>query len=130
MTIQIRTAVDGEEAAVLSFYERLIDKMKGSPYPLRWEKGVYPAGDDIADAIRAGTLYVAEDGGGIIGAFIVNHTQGEGYANVNWLWQGDVTQAAVLHLLAVAPSVQRRGVGKALLQFATGRRRAAGCSLC
>ena len=130
MTIQIRTAVDGEEAAVLSFYERLIDKMKGSPYPLRWEKGVYPAGDDIADAIRAGTLYVAEDGGGIIGAFIVNHTQGEGYANVNWLWQGDATQVAVLHLLAVAPSVQRRGVGKALLQFATGRRRAAGCSLC
>ena len=42
MTIQIRTAVDGEETAVLSFYERLIDKMKGSPYPLRWEKSVYP----------------------------------------------------------------------------------------
>ena len=54
----------GEASAVLSFYENLIDEMGGSPYPLRWEKGVYPAGDNIADAIRAETLYVAEDGGG------------------------------------------------------------------
>ena len=71
MTLSIRKASVGEEAAVLSFYENLIDEMRGSPYPLRWTKGVYPAGDDIADAIRAGTLYVAEDGGGIIGAFII-----------------------------------------------------------
>ena len=126
MTLSIRKASVGEEAAVLSFYENLIDEMRGSPYPLRWTKGVYPAADDIADAIRAGTLYVAEDGGGIIGAFIVNHTQGEGYANVNWLWRGDEAQAAVLHLLAVAPSVQRRGVGKALLQFAVDCCRADG----
>ena len=34
--------------------------------------------------------------------------------------------SAVLHLLAVAPSVQRRGVGKALLQFAAGCCRADG----
>ncbi|MBR3562128.1 MAG: GNAT family N-acetyltransferase [Oscillospiraceae bacterium] len=126
MTIQIRTAVDGEETDVLSFYERLIDKMKGSPYPLRWEKGVYPTYTDIADAIRSKTMYIAEDDSGIIGAFTVNHTQGEGYAHANWLWRGDEAQAAVLHLLAVAPSVQRRGVGKALLQFAVDCCRADG----
>lgn len=126
MTLSIRKASVGEASAVLSFYENLIDEMGGSPYPLRWEKGVYPAGDNIADAIRAETLYVAEDGGGIVGAFIVNHTQGEEYAHANWLWQGDEAQVAVLHLLAVAPSVQRRGVGKALLQFAAGCCRADG----
>lgn len=126
MTLKIRTAVDGEETAVLSFYERLIDKMKGSPYPLRWEKSVYPTYADITDAIRGKTMHIAEDDSGIIGAFIVNHTQGEGYNRVNWLWRGDEMRVAVLHLLAVEPAVQRQGVGKALLNCAVERCRANG----
>ena len=77
--IEIRKARDGEECQVLYFYYRLVDTMKGTPYCPKWEKGIYPVLSDIAGAIGANTLYIATENHEIIGAFILNHFQGEGY---------------------------------------------------
>ena len=82
--IEIRKARDGEECQVLYFYYRLVDTMKGTPYCPKWEKGIYPVLSDIAGAIGANTLYIATENHEIIGAFILNHFQGEGYQFVNW----------------------------------------------
>jgi len=58
--------------------------MKNATYPIRWEKGVYPVLSDILHAIRMEELYVTELEQNIVGAFIVDHVQGDGYALVHW----------------------------------------------
>ena len=80
--------------------------MKGTPYCPKWEKGIYPVLSDIAGAIGANTLYIATDNHEIIGAFILNHFQGEGYQFVNWQTKDSDDGIAVLHLLATAPACQ------------------------
>ena len=122
----IRKAVSGEAQSVLDFYDRLIDTMRDSPYPLRWEKGVYPTLPDIEEALEEGCLYLAEDAGKIAGAFIVNHTQGTGYDSAAWVWQGDVSRVAVLHLLATDSALQGNGIGRQLLRHAAEVCRARG----
>ena len=78
-------------------------------------KGIYPVLSDIAGAIGANTLYIATENHEIIGAFILNHFQGEGYQFVNWQTKNSDDGIAVLHLLATAPAYQGKGVGKKLL---------------
>lgn len=114
--IKIRKAELGEGNIVLDFYYHLIDDMQGAVYPLKWEKGVYPILSDIVFALKEGTLYVAEEEENIVGAFIVNHIQGEGYQLVDWNKKGNDTEIAVLHLLAVSPKCQGQGLGKKMLQ--------------
>ena len=122
----IRRAVDGEEQNVLSFYQDLIDLMKDKDYRPTWTKGVYPTREDIHAAISRSELFLAVDNGGIVGAFILNHTQGEGYDRVPWKTNAAAGRIAVIHLLAVHPSIHGKGLGKALLQKAAEVARAAG----
>ncbi len=123
---RIRKAAPGEAPAVLAFYYRLMDTLRDSPYPLRWEKGVYPILSDIEAALAEDGLYLAESAGKIAGSFVVNHTQGAGYDSVAWVWQGDVTRVAVLHLLATDPALQGKGVGRQMLRYAAEVCRARG----
>ena len=123
---QIRKAAPGEAPTVLQFYHRLMDAMRDSPYPLRWEKNVYPVLRDIKEAAEDGGLYVAEDAGKIVGAFIVSHTQGAGYRSAAWAWQGDEARVAVLHLLATDPALQGKGIGRRMLRHAADVCRARG----
>ena len=116
--MKIRKACFGEESRILEFYEQLIDQMQDAPYPIRWVKGIYPVEADIKDAVEAGSMYVSEEENHIIGAFIVNHTQGEGYELACWEKQGADENIAVLHLLATDPKLQGRGIGRKMLEKA------------
>ena len=114
--IEIRKAVYGEENSILDFYYQLIDRMQDTAHPLRWEKGVYPVLSDIVAALDIEALYVAEEDKNIVGAFIVNHIQGDGYHLVDWNIKGNDTEIAVLHLLATSPECQGKGIGRKMLE--------------
>lgn len=116
--IEIRKAGCGEENVILDFYYRLIDHMKETAYPLRWEKGVYPVLPDIVTAVNMGALYVVENDHNIVGAFIVNHIQGDGYGLVDWNRKGNAEEIAVIHLLATSPECQGQGIGRKMLEKA------------
>ncbi len=111
----IRRANSGEDGKVLAFYHDLIDSMQGMPYCPYWTKGVYPAMEDIHPAIECSEMYLAEEDGRVAGAIILNHTQGAGYDRVPWRTAADPDAVGVVHLLAVHPAFQGRGVAKALL---------------
>lgn len=116
--IVIREAHSGEEHEIIKFYECVIDQMQDSPYPLRWKKGVYPVLEDIIRSIDGNAMYVAEEDGCIRGAFVINHTQGEGYDLTEWKVKAEKEQVAVLHLLATLPSFQGKGIGRRMLEQA------------
>ncbi len=122
----IRKARPDEAEKVLAFYHDLIDRMREHPYRPSWTKGVYPTLRDISDAAGREELFISEEEGSVIGAFILNHAQGEGYDRVDWTISAAPSETAVIHLLAVSPLVQGQGVGRALLQKAAEAGRSEG----
>ena len=122
----IREALNGEDGDVLTFYHDLIDRMQGQPYCPYWTKGVYPTPEDIVPAIDRSEMFLAMEGSRIAGAFILNHTQGTGYDRVPWRTDAEAGRVGVLHLLAVHPDFQGRGLGRALLGRAVEAARSRG----
>lgn len=114
----IREARPGEEQEVLEFYNQLIDQMQNAQYPIRWKKGIYPVLSDISNAVYEGAMYVAEEENSIMGAFIINHMQGEGYDLADWKITAEKEKVAVIHLLATLPAFQGRGLGRKMLEKA------------
>ena len=106
-----------EAQSVLGFYYNLIDIMRDRPIRPTWTRDVYPVLDDIREAAENGWLHIAvQDGGGIVGAVVVNDFQGQRYDEVAWAVETDAV--AVIHLLAVAPHLHNQGIGRKLLERA------------
>ena len=124
--MRIRQAIEGKEKEILAFYHDLIDRMQEQPYCPYWTKGVYPTLEDIRRATGRSELFLAEEAGRIAGAYILNHVQGEGYDRVPWQTAAALDEVGVIHLLAVHPDFQGRGLAKALLQSAVERSRSKG----
>ena len=123
--MNIRQAAAEDVGAVLACYYDLIDRMRGSEYRPTWERDVYPTREGLLDAAGAGTLYLAEEAGQVLGAFVLNHIQAAGYERAAWQVEAPAERVAVLHLLGVHPLSRGRGVGRALLQKAADVSRAA-----
>ena len=123
--MRMREAKAGEERDALAFYHDLIDRMQGQPYCPYWTKGVYPTLDILRAAIDRSEMVLAVEAGRIAGAYILNHTQGEGYDRVPWKAAAP-EEVGVLHLLAVHPDFQGRGLAKALLESAAAASREKG----
>lgn len=116
--MRVRYAAREDVDAVLGFYHDLIERMRDNPYRPTWEKGVYPTHRQLLEAADAGTLFLAEEDSTVLGAFVLNHQQAAGYANVSWKVDAPAEKVAVLHLLGVHPNAHGKGVGTALLQKA------------
>lgn len=125
-TMIVRRALRGEAADVLAFYHDLIDRMQGQPYCPYWTKGVYPTHGDIDLAIGRENMFLAVEGAAIAGALILNHAQAPDYAKVNWATEAAPERVGVIHLLAVHPAFQGRGVGRRLLARAVEESRSRG----
>ena len=85
-------------------YEVYVEGVGGRPAPMD---------ADYSEAVRAGTLFVAEDGAGIAGLIVLASTAAISRSNV-----------------AVDPRRQGEGVGRALLAFAEEEARSRGVGSC
>lgn len=90
---------------------------RGVNYP-GWEMDVYPARKDAEKGLKEGTLHVAVCGGALAGAVILNHEQEDGYDGAGWKVEANHKEVFVVHTLAIHPDYQKRGLGKAFLQYA------------
>jgi ribosomal protein S18 acetylase RimI-like enzyme len=111
--MEITEAKSAREA--LDFYYMLIDKMTGNQYKPSWKRGVYPLLEDIEIAVSEHSQFLAREGGAITGAFILNRKQGKGYDKASWKYPADKEKVSVIHLLAVNPDIQHKGIGIKLL---------------
>ena len=72
----------------------------------------------IQSAITNGEMYIASIDDSIVSAMVVNHKCEDGYSSVRWGVQADANCVASLHLLGVAPSMQRRGIATEMVAYA------------
>lgn len=112
MKLEIKAAVPEEFDRVLAFYYDTIDKMQGSKYHPKWQKGVYPEDEYIRSSIGKGQLYTAVSGYGIVGAMILNSDIIEGYEKAAWSINAAPEEVFVIHALGVLPDFARNGIGK------------------
>lgn len=111
----VRRAAPDEEKPVISFYEQIISKRTEKDYKLWWDLDVYPTREDLAGAVRDGTMHIVLDAEHIIGAAILNQDQGDGYERIPWACTPEPDRIAVIHLVAVDPDQRGKGVGKKLM---------------
>ena len=111
----VRRAAPDEEKPVISFYEQIILKRTEKDYKLWWDLDVYPTREDLAGAVRDGTIHIVLDEKHIIGAAILNQNQGDGYERIPWACTPEPDRIAVIHLVAVDPDQRGKGVGKKLM---------------
>ncbi len=93
--MNVKTASFNQLQAVKEFYYEVIDAVGGADDSVAWKKDIYPAPDFLLESICCGELFLAEEGGRIVGAMVLNH-----------------------RLLAIRPTCWRKGYAKQLVRFA------------
>lgn len=84
----------------------------------QWDE-IYPAEPHHAADIAAGTLWLLEDGGRLIGSLVLDETLDPLWEGLDW--QLNEGRIAAVHRLMIHPSEQGRGLAKLCMEFAEAR---------
>lgn len=112
----IRQAVQNDIPSVAETYEELHAYEQQHGTSSNWRPGVYPVRQTAEEALKAGTLYVLEDGGRICASMIINEEQPPEYAGIRWACT--TGKVLVLHTLCVPPSKTHHGYASQMMRFA------------
>lgn len=116
--LSISLASAEEYPEVRAFYHSLIDALEGCEYHPMWQKDIYPAPEELQEAIAADTLYIGRCDGRIAGAMVVNENYNEPYRTVSWPTDLQDGEFSVIHMLGVHSDFAGRGFAKDLVRFA------------
>ena len=116
MILQQATLTDFE--SVLSFYDDVMERTPGIEHYARWRKGKHPTAEGIKAFILEGSLYLYKEQVVIVGALVVTMYQGKDYHAIEWSRDVADDEVAVIHLLAVSPDLQGRGIGEEMVREA------------
>ncbi len=102
---------------VLDFYSSTIDGMRNHPYRPRWIRDACPSCEGIVRHCINGEQYLLE-GQGVTAAIVIRHAQEGSDGSVKWQVDAKGDEVSTIHLLAVRPELQNRGLATHLLGFA------------
>lgn len=129
MNITFRKAAADDIDRISEIYEMIhTEQERGMTYT-GWVRGVYPVRDTAESALGRGDLFVEELDGDIAGAAIINHTQGDVYANAPWNFDAPDARVMVLHTLVIDPGIKGKGLGRAFVEFYEQYAREHGCDI-
>ena len=114
----VRKAKPNQLQAVIAFYYDVIDAVGDSGDSVKWRKDVYPSPAFLSDSIGCGELFIAEEGGLIVGAMVLNQQSDDAYRAVKWPTQAEDTEVTVIHVLAIRQSHRNLGYAKQMVRFA------------
>jgi GNAT superfamily N-acetyltransferase len=81
----------------------------------QWDEN-YPGLDLLIGDIRTGSMFLMIDDGTVIGMIVLTGEQEPEYMDVDW--SDKEGKAAIIHRAAVHPSLQGKGIGSKLFDFA------------
>jgi len=82
----------------------------------QWDEN-YPDYASIENDLKTETLFAYRDGNTILGIVVLNETQDEEYAQIDWS-TSEVDRNLVVHRLAVDPIHQGKGIARKIMSFA------------
>ena len=116
MRLELATQNDFE--TIIAFYDDVTERTPEMGTYARWQKGKHPTEEGISAYINEGSMYIYRERGVIVGAMAVTMYQGEGYHTIEWSQQVSDEKVAVIHILAVSPDAQGKGIGSEMIREA------------
>lgn len=104
--------------SIIAFYDDVTDRTPDMEQYARWKKGLHPTHDGISAYIEEGSMYLYKENDAIVGAMAVTMYQGEDYHAIEWIQQVEDSKVAVIHILAVSPDAQGKGIGSKMIREA------------
>lgn len=77
----------------------------------------YPSSRTITDQVEAGSQFLYEVEGDLVGAVCLNQEQAKEWARVNWWPARSADKILIIHGLVVSPMHQGKGYGQSLLEL-------------
>ncbi len=120
--LEIRLGTPQDFDAVLDFYTKMIDQMKGTEFDVLWEHGVHPSPEFLQTSLERDRVYLGWVYDEISGveelacALILNSQGAEGYDRVSWDMDVSPDQMGVLHVVATLPKYHGQGFARRLVQ--------------
>ena len=116
MKLELATQKDFE--TIIAFYDDVTERTPEMGTYARWQKGKHPTEEGISAYINEGSMYIYRERGVIVGAMAVTMYQGEDYHTIEWSQQVPDEKVAVIHILAVSPDAQGKGIGSEMVREA------------
>ena len=114
MRLELATQNDFE--TIIAFYDDVTERTPEMSTYARWQKNKHPTEEGISAYINEGSMYIYRERGVIVGAMAVTMYQGEDYHTIEWSQQVPDEKVAVIHILAVSPDRQGKGIGSEMIR--------------
>lgn len=105
---------------VVLFYKYVIKNTKDMKEYARWVYGQHPNDRMIHEYIKQNAMYILEEGKTIVAAMAVTMYQGEDYHSIDWNFELEDSEVAVVHILCVNPDYQKQGIGRRMIEESIG----------
>lgn len=103
-------ATENDFGRLAEFYRCTVAETKCMELYARWIYGLHPSDEMIVGYIKAGSMFFSEVDGKIASAVAVVPCQGKEYRNVPWNLNLADDEVSVVHILCVAPELQKKGI--------------------
>ena len=116
--MKLELATQNDFDAIIAFYNDVTERTLEMATYARWSKGKHPTVESIKAYIDEGSMYLYRESDAIVGAMAITMYQGEDYHAIEWTQQVDDNKVAVIHILAVSPDSQGKGIGSEMIREA------------
>ena len=116
--MRLDVATQNDFDAIIAFYDDVTERTPEMATYARWSKGKHPTVEGIKAYIDEESMYLYRESGAIVGAMAVTMYQGEDYHAIEWTQQVADDKVAVIHILAVSPDAQGKGIGSEMIREA------------
>ena len=116
--MRLEQATQNDFDAIIAFYDDVTERTPAIATYARWQKGKHPTTEGIKSYVGEGSMYLYRENGKIVGAMALTMYQGDDYHAIKWARQVKDDEAAVIHILAVSPDWQGKGVGTEMIREA------------
>ena len=118
MIMRLELATQNDYDNIIAFYDDVTERTPEMATYARWSKGKHPTVEGIRAYINEGSMYLYRNNGKIVGAMAVTMYQSEDYHAIDWSQQVADDEVAVIHILAVSPDYQGKGIGSEMIREA------------
>ena len=116
--MKLELATQNDFNAIIAFYDDVTERTLEMATYARWSKGKHPTVEGIKAYIDEGSMYLYREDKRIVGAMAITMYQGEDYHAIDWTEQMADDRVAVIHILAVSPDTQGKGIGSEMIREA------------
>lgn len=127
MPVTFRKAAASDIDAVTAIYDAIIAEEEAGRAATGWKRGIYPVRATAEAALTRGDLFVAEAGGRVAAAAVLNQIQVDVYAGAPWEFEAPDEEIFVMHTLVVDPAAGGHGLGRAFETFYEQEAKRQGC---